>query len=536
MRYQCNSPEDAKREKAMAIMFSDSDSCSDNSDIESSSFSDDDEPLVSLESLSPSPLVKSSSILISDSSLDFSQSSQIPFPKHIAVGREITPPKPVLLTPEPKSIVFLDDSDSDDEPISINIPSTSTATNDPLFDSLIATIPVQATPIIPIVNLSSSDSESDDEPISTNPVLFDNLNMMRDEYHPLDLPSTSSPGITMIPRSPAIPEGNRSILTLLGSTKSMKPLEQLSSQLEREANELSRIARQQTVKIGSVTSQMIQDTQQLLRLFGIPYVVSPSEAESQCAKLLELGLVDAIATEDSDVFLFGGDNVYRNLFNQRKDIERYSIEYMTNELGLSRDMLIEFALLVGSDYTPGIKGIGVVLALEILAEFSTVTNFATWFRETLETSKSDSSLKKKLFKMKNTNKLVLSQHFPERRVIDAYMNPHVTHSTEEFTWALPQSEPLKFFMASKVGWSSQKTDQHLIPVVRSMANLLLKDNTAGNVNTIPFGEIKLPPKLTSLRVTNAFERLTNSPLTPKQTRKRRSFPSKKTPPKKKSAN
>lgn len=46
-------------------------------------------------------------------------------------------------------------------------------------------------------------------------------------------------------------------------------------------------------------------------MFGLPYIIAPMEAESQCAWLDEAGLVDGVVTDDNDVFLFGGQRVYR---------------------------------------------------------------------------------------------------------------------------------------------------------------------------------------------------------------------------------
>jgi DNA excision repair protein ERCC-5 len=52
----------------------------------------------------------------------------------------------------------------------------------------------------------------------------------------------------------------------------------------------------------------------MLDILGITYIIAPFEAEAQCATLEEMGLVDGVVTEDSDVFLFGGRKVYRGVF------------------------------------------------------------------------------------------------------------------------------------------------------------------------------------------------------------------------------
>jgi len=54
----------------------------------------------------------------------------------------------------------------------------------------------------------------------------------------------------------------------------------------------------------------------MLQLFGIPWVESPSEAEAQCAFLEMHNLVDGIVTDDSDVFLFGGKKIFKNIFEK----------------------------------------------------------------------------------------------------------------------------------------------------------------------------------------------------------------------------
>ena len=107
----------------------------------------------------------------------------------------------------------------------------------------------------------------------------------------------------------------------------------------------------------------------MLRLFGIPYITAPMEAEAQCAVLVELGLVEGIITDDSDVFLFGGARVYKNMFNQSKTVECFFLTDFARELGIDREKLVQLAYLLGSDYVEGLPGVGPVVAMELLKEF-----------------------------------------------------------------------------------------------------------------------------------------------------------------------
>lgn len=114
---------------------------------------------------------------------------------------------------------------------------------------------------------------------------------------------------------------------------------------------------------------MYAESKRLLSLFGVPFIVAPAEAEAQCAQLELSGLVDGVATEDNDTFLFGGQRVYRNLFDSGKHVEVYHMPEVQAELGLDRRKLVDLALLLGSDYTDGVHGIGIVNAMEVVSSF-----------------------------------------------------------------------------------------------------------------------------------------------------------------------
>ena len=133
----------------------------------------------------------------------------------------------------------------------------------------------------------------------------------------------------------------------------------------------------------TIIVRILTAAQVMLRLFGIPYITAPMEAEAQCAALVELGLVEGIITDDSDVFLFGGARVYKNMFNQSKTVECFFLADFARELGIDREKLVQLAYLLGSDYVEGLPGVGPVVAMELLKEFpgsDSLHKFKDWWQ------------------------------------------------------------------------------------------------------------------------------------------------------------
>ncbi|KAL2877678.1 DNA repair protein rad2 [Colletotrichum sp. CLE4] len=224
-----------------------------------------------------------------------------------------------------------------------------------------------------------------------------------------------------------------------------------------------------------VTQVMVTECQALLRLFGIPYITAPMEAEAQCAELVRLGLVDGIVTDDSDCFLFGGTRIYKNMFNSNKFVECYLGSDLEKELSLSRDQLIAIAQLLGSDYTEGLPGVGPVTAVEILSEFpgkDGLAQFKDWWADVQLNNRpreadAGSPFRRKFRKSQGT-KLFLPAGFPNPAVTDAYVRPEVDDSPEHFQWGVPDLEGLRQFLMATIGWSKERTDEVLVPVIRDM--------------------------------------------------------------------
>ena len=252
---------------------------------------------------------------------------------------------------------------------------------------------------------------------------------------------------------------------------------------ERELRQLRNQQKKDRRDADEVTHIMVTECQQLLKLFGLPYVTAPMEAEAQCAALVSLGLVDGIVTDDSDIFLFGGTRVYKNMFNQAKFVECYLSSDLEKEYSLTREKLIRFAHLLGSDYTEGLPTVGPVTALEILSEFETLDQFAEWWSSVQMAQKPSAEDTATPFRRKfrkNAAKIFLPNTFPDPRVDHAYMNPEVDKDPQPFQWGVPDLDALRQFLMATIGWSQERTDEVLVPVIKDM-NRRENEGTQANI-------------------------------------------------------
>ena len=268
------------------------------------------------------------------------------------------------------------------------------------------------------------------------------------------------------------------------STLNNRPAPSTREAYEAELKSLRMQQKKDRRDADEVSQVMIAECQALLRLFGIPYITAPMEAEAQCAELVRLGLVDGVVTDDSDIFLFGGTRVYKNMFNNNKFVECYIAADLERELSLSRDQLITIAHLLGSDYTEGLPGIGPVTAVEIISEFpSGLDEFVSWWSiaQTSPTPpSSEPSAFRKKFRRAQTARLLLPPGFPSPAVTDAYIHPEVDSSPEPFMWGVPDLDKLRAFLMATVGWDSERTDEVLVPVIRDM-NRRAVEGTQSNI-------------------------------------------------------
>lgn len=109
----------------------------------------------------------------------------------------------------------------------------------------------------------------------------------------------------------------------------------------------------------SISKKQIDECIELLQLMGIPYIIAPEEADSQCAELVKCGIADGVLTEDMDIMTFGADKIYRNLTSYKKDNMFILKNEVLNALKINYDEFVELCILFGCDYCDKIQDLKV---------------------------------------------------------------------------------------------------------------------------------------------------------------------------------
>jgi flap endonuclease-1 len=153
--------------------------------------------------------------------------------------------------------------------------------------------------------------------------------------------------------------------------------------LEKGDLERAKSKAQQTSR---VTTEIIEQSKQLLDALGIPYIQAPSEGEAQASYMVRNGDAFAVGSQDFDCLLFGAPLLVRNLTSSEKrklpnkqayttvHPEMIRLEPGLKKLGISREQLVDIAILIGTDFNDGVKGYGPKKSLKLLFEKGTIEN------------------------------------------------------------------------------------------------------------------------------------------------------------------
>jgi 5'-3' exonuclease len=149
----------------------------------------------------------------------------------------------------------------------------------------------------------------------------------------------------------------------------------------------------------SINSNIIDECKYLLESFGIPYIDSLGEADSQCTALSHYykTIVSGVLSEDSDILIFGGHSLFRDFDLRNNRIKLLELEKILNYLQnktneichvhfkksliFTMDNFIDFTIILGNDYGHGVRCSGgnnreKLFELFVLNEFNVVNYIA----------------------------------------------------------------------------------------------------------------------------------------------------------------
>ena len=216
-----------------------------------------------------------------------------------------------------------------------------------------------------------------------------------------------------------------------------KAMEEWEKAKEEGNEELARMKAQQA---SFLTKDMVNEAKMLLDYMGIPWVQAPSEGEAQASYMAKKGDAYAAASQDYDSLLFGAPHLVRNMaITGRRKLPRkriyveirpeiINLDENLKALNVRREQLIDMGILVGTDFNPGIKGIGAKTALKLIKKYGTL----------------EAVLSAKNLKIENYQEI---QEF--------FMNPPTTNEYK-LQWKDPSEEKLLEFMCEEHNFSEER--------------------------------------------------------------------------------
>ena len=149
------------------------------------------------------------------------------------------------------------------------------------------------------------------------------------------------------------------------------------------------------VMTGRVTGEVLADAKRLLSLMGIPWLEALEDGEAQASFMAAKGDVWAVGSKDYDCLLFGAPILARYLTLTGKEYlpskrtsrplipELVKLADNLDILGISREQLVDLALLVGTDFNEGVMGIGPKKGLALIRKYGTAEKFPEEIRKEL---------------------------------------------------------------------------------------------------------------------------------------------------------
>jgi flap endonuclease-1 len=222
----------------------------------------------------------------------------------------------------------------------------------------------------------------------------------------------------------------------------------LKAQDDEDFKEAKKFA-QMTSKLDT---NMIEESKKLILNLGIPIVEAKSEGEAQSAYLVGKGDAWACGSQDYDTLLFGGERLLRNFAISRSkkvkdttvtlDIEFISLNKFLEHYKITREQLIEMGILIGTDFFPGIKGIGQHTALNLIKKYVSLENI---IKEQVKVGGKEIEIEYNLIE----------------QIKEIFLNPDIKEDYQKLVWQKINYEKIQELLIEQHNFSKQRVENAL---------------------------------------------------------------------------
>jgi len=186
------------------------------------------------------------------------------------------------------------------------------------------------------------------------------------------------------------------------------------------------------VMTGRVTGSVLDDTKRLLTLMGIPWLEALEDAEAQASHMAARGDVWAVGSKDYDCLLYGAPILARYLTltgrewlpaQQRSRPLIPELIKLSENLALleiTREQLVDLAILVGTDFNEGVKGIGPKKALKLVHDYGSIEQMPEEIRSKL--TEDPNSVRRVFLKPRVLEEYVLKRSPPDRNGLVKFLS------------------------------------------------------------------------------------------------------------------
>jgi flap endonuclease-1 len=205
------------------------------------------------------------------------------------------------------------------------------------------------------------------------------------------------------------------------------------------------------IMTGRVTRSVLDDSKRLLTLMGIPWLEALEDAEAQASYMAARGDVWAVGSKDYDCLLYGAPILARYLTltgrewlpaqQRSRPLIPELIKLSENLvlLQITREQLVDLAILVGTDFNQGVKGIGPKKALKLVRDYGSIEKMPEEIRSRL--TEDLNSVRRVFLKPRVLESYVLKRFPPDPEGLIKFLSDErdfnknrVERLTERLTW------------------------------------------------------------------------------------------------------